>query len=82
MSSLNLVSAGYLVYIFPVVVFPSAAPSRIFTSRSDVTTTEMRNGRRQSAQGFKLLCWKTGKVLSFSQTAPYKLSLIIIFSLK
>lgn len=43
MSSFGLVFAGYLVYIFPVVPFPSAAPSRILTSRSDVMATEMRN---------------------------------------
>lgn len=53
-SWLKLVFAGYLVYIFPVVLFPSAAPSRILTSRSDVMGTEMRN-RGGKERGFKLL---------------------------
>lgn len=47
------------VYIFPVQApSPSAAPSRILTSRSDVTGTEMRNregARGARAHGFEVL---------------------------
>lgn len=50
-SALRLVFAGYSVYIFPVVPFPSAAPSRILTSRSDVMAAEMRNRGGRGREG-------------------------------
>lgn len=77
MCSLRLVFSGYLVYIFPEVPpLPSAAPSRILTSRSDVVVTEMRNrgeapGARQTLNVNKL---KT----SYSYTYLYTSLLTLI----